>query len=131
MAGKLIGYLVKPATRTIEVVQLPDGRDDPRASLHEMYRLLECSLVDVVRLSGGVSVFVDDEGLINNPQHFCRMGSYAGIIAGNMLFLGDPDDDGYSTSCPVSMDRIAMGVHCITHGDAEWSSVHELAEQEG
>lgn len=116
--AKLIGFLVKPATRTIERVEIEDGRVDPHASLKDMYAALECKLVDVVRLDDGVTVFVDDEGLIHNPRHFCRIASFPAPLAGNLLFLGDPDDEGYTTSCPWTIDQIGQRVHVCSPYDA-------------
>lgn len=125
--AKLIGYLVKPAARTIERVEIEEGRGTgARDTLKQMYALLECELVDVVRLSDGVTVFVDDEGLLHDPQHFCRIASFPAPLAGNLLFLGDPDEDGFSTSCPWTIDQIGQRVHVITRGDPTWSAVKRL-----
>lgn len=39
---------------------------NPKGTLHELYRLIGCSLVDVVRLTDVIDMWLDDEGLYNS-----------------------------------------------------------------
>ncbi|QEP29892.1 hypothetical protein HYP99_gp101 [Sinorhizobium phage ort11] len=120
------GYLVRPKDRTIQEVTLVDEVKDPAGHLHNIYDMLECRLITVVWLENQINVIVDDEGLLHNPQHWIRIQGYHEVLAGNALFLGEPDKDGYSTSCPLSLDEIGSMVHCYTNGDDNWYAVQRL-----
>ena len=94
-------------------------------TLDQAYRLLRCDLVDVVHVSEGDVMFVDDEGLLtaesdDSPFILFRNGW---TFAGSGLIVGDADDDGETTPCTVDADSVRA---C-----AVFASRKELREQFG
>jgi len=62
-----------------------------------IYELIGCETFDVVYAEIGehkVSIFVDDEGLLNGPKHFFKFAEWDQALAGNGLVLGDVGDEG-------------------------------------
>ena len=81
-------------------------------TLDQAYRLLRCDLVDVVHVSEGDVMFVDDEGLLtaesdDSPFILFRNGW---TFAGSGLIVGDADDEGETTPCTVDADDVRDGV---------------------
>jgi hypothetical protein len=81
-------------------------------TLDQAYRLLRCDLVDVVHVSEGDVMFVDDEGLLtaesdDSPFILFRNGW---TFAGSGLIVGDADDEGETTPCTVDADEVRDGV---------------------
>lgn len=116
-----------PMQSTIDAVVLtPDGilREvqlpaDSSAQLAELYRLIGCSAVDVVRLTSRLDMWLDDEGLlVGKPvnrkatllaQHFgYRHQPYVGTV----VLTGSGDATGDTTS--LSAD-LAMLLPDLTH----------------
>ena len=83
------GYLIDPQTKTIKRVSFDD-----RSHLTNMYRLMDCDCVDVVRLPDNTDCWIDDEGLFKQTQHFFALDiGFAGrpdgrIYVGKALILG-------------------------------------------
>lgn len=128
MAAKTItGFLVKAADKTIRPVTLPFPCS---AQISKMYELIECQNFDCVRLPDGNSAWVDDEGLLHNPQHFVMIhGGYPDPLAGNVLFLGPADEEGNTLSCTASVEFLARRVFCRSIGDGRWSPVTPIKEE--
>lgn len=81
-------YLIDPEAKTITLVDYAE----PEESLDAMYKLLGCDTVTVIYLDDkGTVAFVDDDGLLKNPQHFWRWSPYgqdAQSFADKALVLG-------------------------------------------
>lgn len=81
--------LIDPSTKSVSEVEY-DGAYKTLAAL------LGCSLLDSVRLNGvdGDRLFVDDEGLLTNPNPFgyFRIAGYPGMLAGKALAVGIDDE---------------------------------------
>jgi len=75
---------------------------DYDGNYRSIYTHIGCDLFDLVYVDGG-SMFVDDEGLLKNPQHFFMWKGMGQPLAGNALILGESDDDGESTECKLSL----------------------------
>ena len=74
-----------------------------------IYKHIGCDLFDVVYAKVGkhrVSIFVDDEGLLKNPQHFFMLPGMDQPIAGNGLVLGEADEQGETMALPEAVDSI-------------------------
>ena len=83
-------FLIDPEQQTISEVDY-DGEH------HSIYKLIDADLFDVVRLAGSDVIFVDDEGLMKNPQHFFKLDGLTSPLAGKGLVLGT-DRHGESTA---------------------------------
>ena len=93
-------YLINSETKTITPV-------DYNGDYKTIYMLIGCDLFDIVYAESGghrISVFVDDEGLLNNPQHFFMLDGWAQPLAGNGLVLGDADEEGETLAAPDDLD---------------------------
>ena len=93
-------YLINSETKTITPV-------DYNGDYKTIYTHIGCDLFDIVYAESGghrISVFVDDEGLLNNPQHFFMLDGWAQPLAGNGLVLGDADEDGETLAAPDDLD---------------------------
>ena len=93
-------YLINSETKTITPV-------DYNGDYKTIYTHIGCDLFDIVYAESGghrISVFVDDEGLLNNPQHFFLLDGWADPLAGNGLVLGDADEEGETLAAPDDLD---------------------------
>jgi hypothetical protein len=93
-------YLIDSETKTITPV-------DYNGDYKTIYTHIGCDLFDIVYAESGghrISVFVDDEGLLNNPQHFFMLDGWADPLAGNGLVLGDADEEGETLAAPDDLD---------------------------
>lgn len=62
--------------------------------LEDMYKLLNCNMVELVRLDNNIDAWVDEEGLLksNNPVHEFSIGGNEVSLAGRVLFLSSNDE---------------------------------------
>lgn len=93
-------YLINSETKTITPV-------DYNGDYKTIYTHIGCDLFDVVYAESGgkkLSIFVDDEGLLNRPQHFFLLDGWAQPLAGNGLVLGDVDGEGVTLAAPDDLD---------------------------
>ena len=93
-------YLIDSETKTITPV-------DYNGDYKTIYTHIGCDLFDIVYAESGghrISVFVDDEGLLKNPQHFFLLDGWAQPLAGNGLVLGDADEEGETLAAPDDLD---------------------------
>jgi hypothetical protein len=76
------GFLINPFDRTITEVEY-------NGTLEHMYELVGCTDIEAVKItSTGDTVWVDGEGLLNDPTHFFYIGDYPQELAGKGLVLG-------------------------------------------
>jgi hypothetical protein len=114
----ITGFLVNAADKTIEPVTLPFRTND---HMQKMYELIGCTCFDCVRLPGNNTAWVDDEGLINDPQHFVFInGGHPDPLAGNVLFLGPSDRNGNTLSCTIPLSALQQSVMAATVGEGGW-----------
>jgi hypothetical protein len=122
----ITGFLVNAAARTIRPVTLPFACS---AQMQKMYELIECDTFDVVRLPDENTAWVDDNGLVNDPQHFVFInGGHPDPLAGNVLFLGPADRDGNSLSCTATGEFLMARVYCGTIGQPGWHHISAVEE---
>ena len=101
--NQINGLLINPLTQRIEQVAL--GKDD----LESIYKLLNCTHVDIVRMPNGDSIYVNDNGLFEDSDNpYSDEGNLVGFfidgvttspIAGFGLVLGYDDLDGSEEDC--------------------------------
>jgi hypothetical protein len=74
--------LINPETQTATTV-------DHDGDLASVKRLIECHMIDAARLPGTNDViYVDDEGLFQENQHFFKYAGYHQPLAGKGLLVG-------------------------------------------
>jgi hypothetical protein len=96
------GFLIDPFARTI-TVEPYDG--DYRA----IHQYIEAECFDAARLNReGDCVFVDDVGLLNEPEYFFRFDD-RDPYAGKGFVLGT-DDEGESISPTLTLDELKARV---------------------
>jgi hypothetical protein len=88
------GYLIDPAANRVRPVEFD--------TLDSIYNLLECRCFGVVVLDNGDAIYIDDEGLLRQPEWYFRHSAYRtdGFLAGKGLIVGPTDDNGYTSSKP-------------------------------
>lgn len=74
----------------------------------DFYKLLECDLFDVVRVSDEIDIFVDDEGLLKsgNPVSEVALDWGNTKLAGILVFTGGVDHNGATLSLKASIDEL-------------------------
>lgn len=111
-------FLINPLEKTITEVD-HNRVSDTEKSLKDIYRLLDCDLIDVVRLNTvGDGIYVDDEGLLKSPSRdsFWAMPELYGeetAWTGKGLVLGS-DEKGDSTAPKITLDELKRIVVFLT-----------------
>lgn len=90
--------LIDPEAKTITEVDY-DG------NYKSIYKLIGCQTFTVVGINDNESIFVDDEGLLNNPEFFFMWRGYHQPLAGKGLILG-VDDEGESVETKLTLDYV-------------------------
>lgn len=98
-------YLIDPTECTVTPVTY--NGDYKQISKH-----LGCDYFDVVRISDNDAIFVDDEGLLKDGQHFFAHPDYPDPLAGRGLVLGT-DDEGESVSPKVTLERLRSQIRWV------------------
>jgi hypothetical protein len=78
----------------------------------DISKLIGCDLFTVVNMGKGDTIFVDDEGLLKDPQYFFKLDTYRSLLAGNGLILGS-DDEGESIACKVTVEEMRSRISFI------------------
>lgn len=101
------GYLIDPVACT--VTQVPVSVEDG-SGLADIYKHTQCDCIDLARIGpAGDAVFVDDEGLLKEPECFFGVADYPNPLAGRGLVLGC-DAEGETISPAASFDDIKRSV---------------------
>lgn len=74
--------LIDPFTKTCNVVEF-DG------DVKTLYKLIDCTHFERAQVSDTHHLYVDGEGLLNNPTHFFRHPYFPSWLAGKGLLLGE------------------------------------------
>ena len=90
--------LIDPFTETIELV-------DYSGDYKDIYTLLECDLFATVYIDDCDTIYVDDEGLYQEPQRFFQYKGMPQPLAGRGLILGT-DEEGDSTDCLLTVEQV-------------------------
>lgn len=93
MKNKMIK--IDPWNYTVEEVILNTD------NLDEIYATMNCRLIEIVSLGGGIDLILDEEGLLTTKQRFFSLGSvYAGVA------LVSASKDGEVIDCPKTVEDI-------------------------
>lgn len=95
------GILIDSEERKVKPVDVES--DD----IDQMHRLIKCECFTCVRFGIGrfEMVYVDDNGLLNDPKRFFSVPGYPGWLAGNGLILG-VDRRGESVSTELTVEQV-------------------------
>jgi hypothetical protein len=104
---------IDAVNRTVTEVEINDWQDIAPA--------IGADLFTCVDLGGGETLYVDDEGLLKNPEHFMMIGGYPEPIAGSGLILGT-DEMGESKDTELTVELVRDGVHFISRAEARFLS---------
>jgi len=102
---------IVPDMKTLPMVQEIDVGE---GSLTEIYKVLDCNLVDVIRLDEfGNVMYVDDEGYMGK-DYFFRFGKYPAPIAGRGLIMGTNQFTGDTIETTLNYKTIAAMCEPLT-----------------
>lgn len=98
--------LIDPIARTVAETSVR-GYQQIRAAI-------QCDLIDAVDLGGGVTGYLDDEGLFValEDQGYFALAHEARPFAGRMVLLGGPDDEGEDTPLPAHV-TVQLVAHLV------------------
>lgn len=100
-------YLIDPKEQTVTQVEYTGDYTN-------IYTHIEADLFDVARLyRNGDGAFVDDEGLLKEPDHFWVHRNYAQPLAGRGLVLG-VDDEGNSVEPKTTLEELTADVFFVS-----------------
>ena len=104
--------LIDPFNRTVTDVECPDDGG--------INRVIDCHLLDVIRVAEGVDIWIDDNGLGKPDQAYWSFKSddAQSHIAGKALVLGH-DGDGNTTECLYLAVTIARVIEFVAPPTAE------------
>ena len=101
--------LIDVKTQEIKEVE-HDGK------LQNIYDLIDCRTIDIVRIDDVNGIFVDDEGILKDNLYFEYSGSENVFkLAGNGLILG-VNDEGNSISPTLTVEDVKNKVNFLPEG---------------
>ena len=110
--------LIDPFDQSLSYVELSDS------NIQDYYKVMDCRCFDIVRLGGGVIMYVDDEGLLRNNNRYFRLGS--GNYAGKAILARETKDGG-TTDVNLFMTEVADKLSWCQRAIVKnpiWSSIH-------
>jgi len=118
--GAITAYLIDPARRTIEAVELPGGPDH----LQDIYRHINCRLITTLPL-GFDTIYCDDEGLLNGPVcQFFGVSGGSQLIAGRGLVVGF-DPNGFDAAPCATIDMVRAQTFFVERISRDlWALLH-------
>ncbi len=103
-------YLIDPEKKIVESCDYSNDWKD-------ISTLIECETFDVAGTSE-FSVYIDDEGLYKNPQHFFMVGNYPFPLCGKGLLLGPVNyDTGETLESPLTLEEAKLQVQFLSLDD--------------
>lgn len=117
--------LINPETKTVEEVEfdfdLASGRTYRK--INELIGASLFTVVELLHLDDGTSetLYVDDEGLLNDPKHFFKWKRYHQPLAGKGLILGT-DAEGECIATTLELDFVK--------GEVEFPSIEFVRFEE-
>lgn len=81
--------------------------------LEDMQEIVGGNIERACILDNGDEVYVNDEGLFQEPLHFFTING-AGPFAGNAYVIGKVDSRGYNTHVASTEEEIGMGVEFLS-----------------
>lgn len=94
----MLAYLIDPLAKTVIAIKHDGG-------LQDIYRQLNCRLIDAVRLNEGDTVYIDDEGALYEPtaeNGVFNLKGHPFPLYGRGMVLGS-NDKGVSVEPKISL----------------------------
>ena|SRR5713226_2824773 len=103
--------LIDPEYKTITEV-------DYNGNYSHIYELIECELYTIVGLHKAHVLFVDEEGLLNNPRYFFTWEGYSTSLANKGLILGpekfdEGNEDTHTTQCTFTIEEVRQKIKFV------------------
>lgn len=96
-------YLVDPAVKAIEQIDLPSDEDIPQLLSYTNEEVL----MQPVDVSKHDTMFVDEEGFLKDGLRVFKLrGVTAHSFAGKAVFVGTDGEDGEVTNCELSLSQL-------------------------
>jgi len=92
------GFLIDPEAKTITEV-------DHNGDYKQIYEFIGVDCFTVVQMDDVNCVYVDDEGLLNNPRYFFTIQGYHQPLAGKGLVLG-VDEEGETIGTNLELEDL-------------------------
>ena len=89
---------------------------DYNGDYKEIYNLVNCSTFDCVRIDDTNDMYVDDEGLLKNPNRYFKYGQQT--LAGMGLILSH-NDEGESAGTTLSSTEVFKEIEFLPEGYTE------------
>lgn len=100
------GILIDPVAHTCtEVEHDADNYKDIYKLLSDEKHGLKVECFTCVSIDTGDTIYVDDEGLLKDPEFFFVWRDYPQPLAGRALILGS-DDEGETQSAKITLDEV-------------------------
>ena len=101
-------FKIDAVNKTVTAIEIPVN--DGCCDLDTMYKEIGCDCFTCAQFArgkngGSEDVFVDDNGLLTDPQHFFTIAGYPSPLAGNGIVLGT-DEEGNSTDSSLTLERV-------------------------
>jgi hypothetical protein len=106
---KIQAILIDPFTETLSYVLVQEH------NLQDYYDIMQCTCFDIVRLGGGVIMFLDDEGVLKENRYF-KLGS--ANFAGRSIVANETEDGG-TTDCQVTIEQVSENLVWLPKGHKE------------
>ena len=111
--------LINPEVRTITEVE-------HNGDYKQIYEYLQCGTFTAVGIEhkDGASnaIFVDDEGLLNDPRFFFLYKGYNQPLANNGLILGS-DEEGETVGTTLSLEHVKSRVRFVELSVEGWEEI--------
>lgn len=101
--------LIDPVDKTVTEVKYSGDYKEIYTLLSNPVAGLVVDTFTVVRIAEHESIFVDDEGLLKEPEYFFKWEDYGQPLAGLGLILGD-DAEGESVGTELTLDFVKSKV---------------------
>jgi len=115
--------LIDPFNKTVTEVETP-------AELHDIYKLIQCTIIDAVNVDERHCIYVDDNGLTyDEPLPVFRWQSYHQPLAGRALLLGfDQRGENVSATMPLGVAMAQVSFPAISIDEI---TTHEYTREDG
>jgi hypothetical protein len=123
MEKKLKGILIDPVAKTLtEVIH--------NGNFRQIYKFIECDTFTVVQIDEINCIYVDDEGLLNNPRYFFNYKGYDQPLAGRGLVLG-VDREGPTIGTNLTIEELTPLISFSEHSVQGWEHFEGETERYG
>lgn len=103
-------YLINPFHQTIMIVDYEYGGSFKQISQHISTEEVTDPLFCAVDIDGEHTLYLDDEGLYREDQHFFNWKGYPQPLAGKGLIMGTDYETGESVAPTLTLDEVSSQI---------------------